>query len=126
MKKIFTAISSIGIVTVGIILSINKKKVPTQFVNKVIEIEKTFEGISQNEINTLAQATQRGVKAVINGDILEYSYSSKSGKTIKMIEIAVDSTGKLIAYLGNGSYFNSNSPRFFVYSLQKLIKSNNI
>lgn len=123
MKKILATISSI--VTVGIILSVNKKKVSTQFLNKVPDIEKTFEGISQNEINTLVQATQRGVKAVINGDVIEYSYSSKSGKTIKMVEIAVDSTGKLIATLGNGSNYNSNSPRIFARSLKKLIRASN-
>ena len=77
--------------------------------------EKTFGGLKQSVINEIVSNTYRGVKAVINGDILEYWYKSGSGKQTHTVKIELDSAGGLITFL---SYFDAKSPRFFMENLR--------
>lgn len=84
-------------------------------------IPKTFEGVTEEEINNLAQATYRGIKARINGDTLTYIYRSASGKTKNYAEVAMKEGGKRVVTLY--SNMTANSPRQFVYALEELIES---
>lgn len=85
----------------------------------VNSVEKTFGGLKQNIINEIVSNTNKGVKAVINGDILEYWYKSNSGKHNYMSSLKQDSTGKIIIETG---YFGPNSPNAPVIFAEKLIE----
>ena len=82
----------------------------------VSEPEKMFGGLQQSAIDELVNTTYRGIKAVINGDTLEYWYKSNSGKS-NMARLSLDAAGEIITYLGNGSCFNAGSPRAFTKKL---------
>ena len=82
--------------------------------------EGSFAGVPQSTIDEIVKNTYRGLKAVINGDNLEYWYKSSSGKTKNMARLIVDASGEIKTYLGNGPYFYANSPRFFT---EKLIEA---
>lgn len=84
--------------------------------------EKIFAGIPQSKIDELVNNTFRGIKATIDGNTLTYIYESASGKTKNSAEIIIDSKDKINVFLGNGSQFQSKSPRFFAESLKKMIK----
>lgn len=92
-------------------------KMVVDAVNTVSDVtqkaEGSFAGVSQSTIDDIVKNTYRGVKAVINGDTLEYWYKSSSGKTNNMARLVVDAGGEIKAYLGNGPYFYANSPRSF-------------
>jgi len=75
--------------------------------------KKVFGGLTQSTIDGLAKDTNRGVKAVIQGDALKYTYKSASGKSVNSALFEFDDAGKLVGYLGNGPYFAANSPRLF-------------
>jgi hypothetical protein len=73
-------------------------------------------------LEEIVRSTYRGLKAVINGDTLEYWYKSSSGKTKNMACLTVDAVGKIKAYLGGGPYFYANSLRAFTEKLMEEIK----
>jgi len=78
--------------------------------------EKSFGGLKQSEINEIASNTYRGVKAIIDGNTLEYSFKSASGKKTPTARIELDSAGELVfTFL---SYFDAKSPRFFIENLK--------
>ena len=85
----------------------------------VNSVEKTFGGLKQNTINEIVSNTYKGVKAVINGDILEYWYKSHSRKHNYMSSLKQDSTGKIIIETG---YFGPNPPNAPVIFAEKLIE----
>lgn len=81
-----------------------------------INTEKFFGGLKQSEINEIVSNTYRGVKAVIDGDTLEYSFKSASGKQTPTARIELDSAGELVfTFL---SFFNAQSPRLFIENLR--------
>jgi hypothetical protein len=82
-------------------------------------VEKTFGGLKQGLIEQLVLNTYKGVKAVINGDILEYWYKSNSGKHNYMSSLRLDSAGKIIIERG---YFGSNPPNSPVIFAENLIE----
>ena len=59
------------------------------------------------------------MKAVINGDILEYSYKSNSGKHTYIASLTLDSVGKI--NIQNG-YFGPNRPNAPVFFAENLIE----
>lgn len=78
--------------------------------------EKSFGGLKQSEINEIVSNTYRGMKAVIDGDTLEYSFKSASGKHTSTARIIKDSAGELVfTFL---SYSDANSPHFFIKNLR--------
>ncbi|KAA0941643.1 hypothetical protein FQ087_21050 [Sporosarcina sp. ANT_H38] len=79
-------------------------------------IEKSFGGLKLSEINEIVSNTYRGVKAVIDGDTLEYYFKSASGKQTPTARIELDSAGELVFTFR--SYINANSPRFFIENLR--------
>ncbi|MET1178512.1 hypothetical protein ABG775_11200 [Peribacillus simplex] len=89
--------------------------------NATINEEKSFAGLKQSEINEIALNTYKGIKAVIDGDTLEYSFASASGKTTSTARIALESAEELaFAFL---SYSDAKSPRFFIDNLREAIKN---
>ena len=86
--------------------------------------EKTFGGLKQSAIDEVVSNTSRGVKAVINGDKLEYWYKSASGKHDYISSLTLDSTGKVIIDIVKG-YYDANSPRIFTENLIKAMKKAN-
>lgn len=81
-----------------------------------INAEKSFGGLKQSEINEIVSNTYRGVKAVIDGDTLEYRFKSASGKQTPTARIELDSAGELVfTFL---SFFDAKSPRFFIENLR--------
>ena len=84
--------------------------------------KKVFGGLAQSTLDGLAKDTYRGVKAVVQGDTLEYIYKSASGKTINSALFKFDDAGKLLGYLGSGPYFAANSPRFFCEKILEKIQ----
>ena len=87
--------------------------------------EKVFGGLTQSTLDGLAKATSRGVKAVIQGDTLQFVYKSASGKTTNSALFKFDDAGKLLAYLGNGSYYAAKEPRFFCEEMLKIMRELN-
>lgn len=96
--------------------------IPTELISDVTKdvvlgstknAKQIFGGLSQSLLDSIAKGTSRGVKAIVEGDTLVYFYESASGKTIKSARYIFDEAGKLVGYLGNGSNYYSNSPRFF-------------
>lgn len=85
----------------------------------VNSVENTFAGLKQNRINEIVSNTYKGVKAVINGDTLEYWYKSNSGKHNYMSSLKQDLTGKIIIETG---YWGPNSPNAPVIFAEKLIE----
>lgn len=76
----------------------------------------TFGGLKQSEINEIASNTYRGVKAVIDGDTLEYCFKSASGKQTPTARIELDAAGELVfTFL---SYFDAKSPHLFKENLR--------
>lgn len=82
--------------------------------------EKMFGGLTQSTLDGLARATNRGVRAVVDGDVLRFVYKSASGKSTNAASFSFDDAGKLIARFGNGPYWSANSPRFF---LEKILEA---
>jgi hypothetical protein len=101
-EKIFnTSVKKITDITENVVMGMKNNSNPL------------FGGISQRTLDKMAKDTFRGVKAVVQGDTLEYFYKSASGKTINSAMFKFDEAGKLVGYLGDGPYNSSNSPRFF-------------
>lgn len=89
--------------------------------NATINEEKSFAGLKQSEINEIVSNTYKGMKAEIDGDTLEYSFWSASGKTTSTARIALESAGELaLTFL---SYSDAKSPRFFIDNLREAIKN---
>lgn len=86
--------------------------------------EKTFGGLKQSAIDEVVSNTSRGVKAVINGDELEYWYKSASGKHDYISSLKLDSAGKVIIQIVKG-YYDANSPRIFAENLKEAMKKTN-
>ena len=87
-----------------------------------INAEKSFGGLKQSQINEIASNTYRGVKAVIDGDTLEYWFRSASGKKTATARYELDSAGKFVCTFC--SYFDAKSPRFFIENLLEAMKAN--
>ncbi|QST00983.1 hypothetical protein IMZ31_05270 [Pontibacillus sp. ALD_SL1] len=86
-------------------------------ISDVIHEGKTFGGLTQMEINEIVSHTFRGVKAVIEGGALEYTFSSASGKQKPTARIEFDSAGELdFTFL---SFPNAQSPRIFIKNLRE-------
>lgn len=131
IKKIIAPI--IVTVSSGIVIALLKNKNPKNTAkvissatkiasDTVSKAEKMFGGITQSKIDELVKNTYRGIKAVINGDTLEYWYKSNSGKSTNMVRLTLDAAGKINAYLGNGPYFYAGSPRIFTDKLVELMQ----
>jgi len=86
--------------------------------------EKTFGGLKQSAIDEVVSNTSRGLKAVINGDKLEYWYKSASGKHDYISSLTLDSTRKVIIDIVKGHY-DANSPRIFAENLIEAMKKAN-
>lgn len=84
--------------------------------------EKVFGGLAQSTLDSLAKDTYRGVKAVVQGDTLEYIYKTASGKGVISALFKLDDAGELVGYLGNGPRFAANSPRFFCEKILEKIQ----
>lgn len=85
--------------------------------------ENVFGGLKESTLDRLAKDTNRGIKAIVKGDTLEYFYKSASGKSTNVAEFHFDEIGRMVGTLGNGPYFNSNAPRFFSDKVLEKIKS---
>lgn len=83
---------------------------------------KLFGGLPQSVIDDLVKDTHRGVKAVIQGDTLEYMYQSATGKSINSALFQFDREGNFVGYLVTGSYSATNSPRLFSEKLLEKMK----
>ncbi|WP_169083277.1 hypothetical protein [Paenibacillus sp. PL91] len=90
----------------------------------IINAEKSFGGLKQSVIDEIVSNTARGVKAVIDGDKLEYWYKSGSRKQDYMSSLTLDSSGKVIIQVVKG-YYEANSPRIFAEQLIEVMKKVN-
>ena len=96
-------------------------KIPAKQISDVTNVisgfvgksEKIFGGLTQSKLDGLAKSTDRGIKAIVEGDTLKYFYKSASGKSIYSTLFNFDDKGVLIGHLGNGPNYYANSPRFF-------------
>jgi hypothetical protein len=88
-----------------------------------INAEKSFGGLKQSQINEIVSNTYRGVKAVIDGDTLEYWFRSASGKITATAKIELDSEGNIVcAFLPYSGA--ANSPRSFIKNLIEAMRAN--
>ncbi|MEQ6388030.1 hypothetical protein RZN22_01730 [Bacillaceae bacterium S4-13-58] len=87
-----------------------------------IHKEKSFGGLSLSVINTIIENTPRAVKAVIDGDTLEYFYSSNSGKHVYSSKMSFDSEGKL--NYTDSPFPGGTAPSIFVSNLLNARKEN--
>ncbi|NRF89872.1 hypothetical protein HQN89_02305 [Paenibacillus frigoriresistens] len=103
-------------------LVLNAAKVASDVV-KVAE-EKSFGGLKQSVIDNIVSISNRGVNAVIDGDTLEYTFSSASGKATATAKIILDSAGDLVfAFLPYGG--SAHSPIDFIKKLNEEMKKLN-
>jgi hypothetical protein len=85
--------------------------------------EKMFGGLKQSAIDELVSNTYRGIKAVINGDKLEYWYQSASGKSKYMSSLTLDSAGKIDIQMVKGHPEATGSPLAFGRNLIEAIRN---
>ncbi len=85
--------------------------------------EKMFSGLKQSAIDELVSNTYRGIKAVINGDKLEYWYQSASGKSKYMSILTLDSAGKIDIQMVKGNPEATGSPLAFGRNLIDAIRN---
>ncbi len=85
--------------------------------------EKSFGGLSQSAINELIKNTSRAIKAIIDGDVLEYFYSSGSGKHVYSSRMSFDSEGKL--NYEESPFQGGNAPAIFAKNLLDAREENN-
>ena len=83
-------------------------------------LAKKFGKVTQKELNKIIEETPRALKAVIEGDTLNYIFKSASGKTKHTAFIKLDEQGNIKEFIS--PYIDANSPKFFVEKLNKLIK----
>lgn len=85
--------------------------------------EKTFGGLKQSTIDDIVSNTNRGSKAVINGDVLEYWFKSASGKMNYMASLTLDSVGKLNIQMVKAHPEATGSPRAFGEKLLEALRN---
>ncbi|CAN7382923.1 hypothetical protein [Rossellomorea sp. LjRoot5] len=92
--------------------------------NSATNLEKTFAGLKESELNEIATNTDRGLKAEIVGNALEYCFKSASGKKTATARIELDSAGKpefaFLPYSGS-----ANSPYSFIKNLRDALNKDN-
>lgn len=90
-----------------------------------IDKEKLFGGLKESAINMIAKDTNKGVKALIDGNELVFKFKSNSNKTILESRFIIDA-GKLVMTFVSGSYGNQpNAPRFFRDNLSEAMNKTN-
>lgn len=92
-------------------------------IDTINKVTKTFAGVTQDEVNSLAKTIYRGVKAVIKEDKVTFVYNSASGKTKNISEFTLNAAGEMVGTVF--SNMTANAPRQFGRALDELIKSKN-
>lgn len=113
--------------TVGYFVKKIKLPVSSRVVSGLAQVvsdaeEKSFGGLKQSQINEIVSNTFRGVKAVIDGDTLEYVFKSASGKSTATERYKLDSAGNIVTTFQ--SFSDANSPRAFIINLIEAMKAN--
>ncbi|WP_211740978.1 hypothetical protein [Ornithinibacillus massiliensis] len=134
MSKVIKPLVPVATLVLGLGYVVKKGKFPVKLSRAVSDIaqvasdatineEKSFGGLKQSELNEIASNTFRGVKAVIDGDTLEYWFKSASGKKTSTARIGLDSAGELVfTFL---SYRDANSPYSFIKNLRDAMNKDN-
>ncbi|NOU72559.1 hypothetical protein GC098_14170 [Paenibacillus sp. LMG 31458] len=130
--KLATAVTAVtaGALFVGYVVKKGKFPLSSRLVSDIAKVvsdstiiaEKSFGGLTQSQINEIVSNTFRGVKAVIDGDTLEYVFKSASGKLTATERYTMDSAGKIVTTFQ--SFSDANSPRAFIINLIDAMKAN--
>lgn len=131
--KIIAPIATIGASAIMYFLLKNKTGgIPAEKISDVItggvsvpntNTNPALQNLTKDMLDKLIDISPRGIKAVVQGDSIKYIFSSASGKTTYNFWFDFDKMGNLIKAWGTNT--GSNSPRFFLDNLMKLLEKIN-
>ena len=71
--------------------------------------EETYGGVPLSDLSDLAGGIYRGVEAIVNSGLLEFVFTSRSGKTKRRVQYDIDEDGNLEKLSNNyheNEYYN--------------------